>query len=51
MKNNNDMVYTAKFYFGSQKSQANLIFDTSSDWLFVMDKTCDTCSLPNRIYD
>eukprot|EP00347_Sterkiella_histriomuscorum_P017906 403347527 len=51
LKNREDLIYTAEFYFGSQKSHANLIFDTSSDWVFVMDKTCTSCKLPNRIYE
>jgi len=38
MNTNKNNVYTGVFYFGSGHVKANLIFDTSSDWVFIMDK-------------
>jgi len=35
--------YTGKFYFGSKKSDANLVLDTDSDWMFVESAECDVC--------
>jgi hypothetical protein len=43
------IVYTSKFYFGSQQSAANLVYDSANDWMLVTDKNCDTCT--NKIYD
>ena len=51
MSSNKYNVFTGVFYFGSSKVKANLIFDTSSDWVFVMDKQCMSCAFENRKYE
>ena len=43
MMNYQNVRYSGQFYFGAQNVAAQLIFDTQSDWVFVMGSNCNTC--------
>ena len=36
-------VWVGELFLGSEKMPMSVVFDTSSDWLAVEDKSCDTC--------
>lgn len=49
LNNNYELAYTAKVYVGSDRKDAEVVFDTGSGWLTVSKSTCDTCTRP--LYD
>ena len=46
-----DSLYTGSLYFGMRNVEANLIYDTGSDWVVVSSAQCSSCKGSEEKYD
>jgi hypothetical protein len=46
-----DIHLYSQLYFGSQKQEINVLFDTGSSWLWVLDNSCLNCDDQDKFYN